>query len=103
MEVSNNGMILGQVLEEAAMRIAYFTNSYFPVVSGVVQAVHTFRRMLSQQGHDVFIFAQNAGEYQDQEPFVFRYPALTLPMYPNYPITLPISRQAWAETQICPG
>lgn len=75
------------------MRIAYFTNTYFPVISGVVQAVHTFRRMLSQQGHNVFIFAQDGRGYQDQEPFVFRYPALTLPMHSNYPITLPISQK----------
>lgn len=75
------------------MQIAYFTNTYLPVVNGVVQVVHTFRRMLSQQGHNVFIFAQNSRGYQDKEPFVFRYPAFTLPMYPHYPITLPISQQ----------
>ncbi|MCL4303953.1 MAG: glycosyltransferase [Anaerolineae bacterium] len=86
-------MALNQVLEEAAVQIAYFTNTYLPVVSGVVQAVHTFRRMLSQQGHNVFIFAQDGRGYQDKEPFVFRYPAFTLPMHPNYPITLPISQK----------
>jgi glycosyltransferase involved in cell wall biosynthesis len=93
MEVSNKGIILDRVSEETAMQIAYFTNTYLPVVNGVVQAVHTFRRILSQQGHNVFIFAQDGRGYQDKEPFVFRFPAITLPMHPNYPITLPISQK----------
>ncbi|MCB0192479.1 MAG: glycosyltransferase [Anaerolineae bacterium] len=75
------------------MQIAYFTNTYFPVVSGVVQCIHTFRRSLSQQGHNVFIFAQNAKECTGNDPCVFRYPAFTLPTHPNYPITVPISQQ----------
>ncbi|MCB9076637.1 MAG: glycosyltransferase family 4 protein [Anaerolineaceae bacterium] len=73
------------------MNIAYFTNTYFPVVSGVVQCIHTFRRSLSKQSHNVFIFAQNARDYDDNDPSVFRYPAFSLPTQPNYPITIPFS------------
>ncbi|MCG3211417.1 MAG: D-inositol-3-phosphate glycosyltransferase [Anaerolineae bacterium] len=73
------------------MQIAYFTNTYYPVVSGVVQCVDTYRRTLGQQGHNVFVFAQNAGNHVEKEPFVFRYPAVTLPAYPNFPIAIPVS------------
>ncbi|MCB0173261.1 MAG: glycosyltransferase family 4 protein [Anaerolineae bacterium] len=73
------------------MNIAYFTNTYFPVVSGVVQCIHTFRRSLTEQGHNVFVFAQNARDYDDNDPSVFRYPAFSLPTQPNYPITIPFS------------
>jgi glycosyltransferase involved in cell wall biosynthesis len=75
------------------MRIAHFTNTYLPVVNGVAQSICTFRRALSEQGYTIFVFAQKARGYKDEEPFVLRYPALANPMHPNYPITLPISRQ----------
>ena len=75
------------------LHIAHYTNTYYPVVSGVVRSVSTFRQALTELGHNVFIFAQDGRGYQDKEPFVFRYPAITLPMHPNYPITLPISQK----------
>lgn len=73
------------------MQVAYFTNTYDPVVSGVVQCIRTFRRSLAQQGHNVFIFAQNAGCFKETEPFVYRYPAFTLPTHGGFPITIPFS------------
>lgn len=74
------------------MRIAYFTNTYFPVINGVAQSIYTFQRALSEQGHDVFIFAQKARGYENKEPFIFRYPAVANPLHPNCPITLPVSQ-----------
>lgn len=73
------------------MHIAYFTNTYFPVVSGVVQSIQTFRNSLTTNGHNVFIFAQHAENHKDTEPFIFRYPAFTLPMQQKYPVTIPVS------------
>jgi glycosyltransferase involved in cell wall biosynthesis len=61
------------------LHIAHFTNSYLPVVSGVVRSVRTFRRALTDLGHIVFVFAQEDG-YEDEEPFIFRYPSLPLPV-----------------------
>jgi 1,2-diacylglycerol 3-alpha-glucosyltransferase len=72
------------------MHIAHFTNTYYPVISGVVRSVSSFRQALTDLGHNVFIFAQHASDYEDEEPFIFRYPALDLPMQ-NYPLTIPIS------------
>ena len=62
------------------MHIAFFTNYYHPVVNGVVRSVASFRENLMQQGHNVFIFAQSDGSYKDEEPFIFRYPSLSLPL-----------------------
>ena len=73
------------------MHIAHFTNTYHPVISGVVRSIDTFRQALTELGHNVFIFAQNANDYQDKEPFVFRYPSIDLPMSHNFPLTIPIS------------
>lgn len=73
------------------MHIAHFTNTYHPVISGVVRSVATFRQSLIDLGHLVFIFAQDDEQYEDTEPFVFRYPVLDLPMMHDFPLTIPFS------------
>ncbi len=73
------------------MHIAFFTNTYHPVVSGVVRSVSSFREALTNLGHNVFIFAQQASDYKDPEPFIFRYPAIDLPLTHHYPLTIPLS------------
>jgi 1,2-diacylglycerol 3-alpha-glucosyltransferase len=62
------------------LHIAFFTNFYHPIVNGVVRSVASFRESLMKQGHNVFVFAQSDGNYKDNEPFIFRYPSLPLPM-----------------------
>ena len=73
------------------MHIAHFTNTYHPVISGVVRSVATFRQSLIDLGHLVFIFAQDDEQYEDTEPFIFRYPVLDLPMMHDFPLTIPFS------------
>jgi glycosyltransferase involved in cell wall biosynthesis len=72
------------------LHIANFTNSYLPVVSGVVTSLSSFRKALTELGHRVFVFAQE-DDYQDREPFIFRYPSLTLPLETKIPAVVPIS------------
>jgi 1,2-diacylglycerol 3-alpha-glucosyltransferase len=72
------------------MHIAYFTNFYLPVVNGVVRSVQSFREALSAMGHNVFVFAQE-DNYEDTEPFIFRYPSLHLPLGVDIPTALPVS------------
>jgi 1,2-diacylglycerol 3-alpha-glucosyltransferase len=62
------------------LHIAFFTNSYYPVLNGVVRSVASFRETLMKQGHNVFVFAQYDATYKDEEPFIFRYPSLPLPL-----------------------
>ena len=73
------------------MHIAFFTNFYLPVVNGVSSSVESFRKELTRQGNNVFVFAQSDGEYEDQAPFIFRYPSLTLPVYVEVPAVIPVS------------
>lgn len=73
------------------MHIAFFTNFYLPVVNGVSRSVESFRKELTRQGNNVFVFAQSDGEYEDQAPFIFRYPSLTLPVYVEVPAVIPVS------------
>lgn len=72
------------------LHIAHFTNTYLPVMSGVVRSVCAFRQAQVDLGHNVFIFAQDAPKYEDAEPFVFRYPSFNIPIR-NYPVTIPVS------------
>lgn len=73
------------------MHIAFFTNFYLPVVNGVVRSVESFRQELTKQGHNVFVFAQENTGYQDEAPFIFRYPSLNLPMQVDVPAVIPVS------------
>ena len=73
------------------MHIAFFTNFYHPVVNGVVRSVASFRDVLMKQGHNVFVFAQSDGSYQDTEPFIFRYPSLPLPLPGDIAAAIPVS------------
>lgn len=73
------------------MHIAHFTNTYHPVISGVVRSIDTFRQALTALGHNVFIFAQVASDHKDEEPFIFRYPTLELPLTHHFPLAIPIS------------
>src|SRR5215207_6817633 len=74
-----------------SMHIANFTNTYLPVISGVVRSIRSFRDELTQQGHNVFIFAQEQADYIDKDPFIFRYPSLPLPTGVDIPAAIPIS------------
>ncbi len=73
------------------MHIAHYTNTYLPVVSGVVRSVAAFRKALSEAGHNVFVFSQGASDFEDEEPFIFRYPAIELPIHNNFPVIIPVS------------
>jgi 1,2-diacylglycerol 3-alpha-glucosyltransferase len=73
------------------LHIAFFTNTYLPIVSGVVRSVESFREALTKQGHNVFIFAQSNDEYEDKDPFIFRYPSFSLPIQTDVPAIIPVS------------
>jgi 1,2-diacylglycerol 3-alpha-glucosyltransferase len=73
------------------MHIGYYTNAYHPTISGVVTSVSSFRKALSDLGNNIFIFTSHAEEYEDTEPFVFRYPSIDLPNFPDLPLVIPIS------------
>ena len=39
------------------MHIGFYTNAYSPTISGVVRSVGSFRKALTELGHNVFIFS----------------------------------------------
>jgi glycosyltransferase involved in cell wall biosynthesis len=75
---------------DGRLRVAMFSNVYLPTTNGVVVSVETFRRALTILGHHVYIFGPDSGSIEDRAPYIFRYPALELPLQ-RYPLTLPVS------------
>lgn len=57
----------------------------------VVRSVSLFRQALTDLGNNVFVFAQHAENYIDQEPFIFRYLALTSSWPTDISAVIPIS------------
>jgi 1,2-diacylglycerol 3-alpha-glucosyltransferase len=72
------------------MRIVLFTNAYKPTISGVVTSLSLFRKGLIEAGHDVFLIAPQYEEYVDEEPYIFRFPALDLTGQFDMSLALPI-------------
>lgn len=75
---------------EGRLRVALFTNVYLPTTNGVVVSVESFRKALTKLGHHVYVFGPHSGDIEDRAPYIFRYPALELPLQ-KYPLALPLS------------
>jgi len=73
------------------MNIGFYTNAYHPTISGVVTSISSYRKALSGLGHNVFIFTPHVENYFDEEPFIFRYPSIDIPQFPDLPLVIPIS------------
>lgn len=58
------------------MNIAIFSESYKPYVNGVSVSVTTFTEQLRNHGDTVHIFAPYMPGYEDDDPFVTRYPSV---------------------------
>ncbi|MBN1580377.1 MAG: glycosyltransferase [Anaerolineae bacterium] len=58
------------------LRIAMLSNFYKPMISGVVTSISLFREGLIARGHDVHLFTTEAGDYEDESPYIYRIPAL---------------------------
>ena len=73
------------------MHIGFFTNAYNPTINGVVRSVGCFRKALTELGNNGFVFSPQTEDYEDDEPFIFRYPSVDFPRFPDLPFVSPIS------------
>jgi 1,2-diacylglycerol 3-alpha-glucosyltransferase len=71
------------------MRIAFFTNSYKPSISGVVTSINLFREGLLASGHEVSVIAPEYADYEDEEPYVFRVPAIDFSQRVDMTLAIP--------------
>ncbi len=81
------------------MRIVIFSNTYKPTISGVVTSINMFRQGLIEAGHDVHIVAPEHHNFVDEEPYVFRLPALDLPGELDLSLALPLKTRIATTVQ----
>jgi glycosyltransferase involved in cell wall biosynthesis len=60
------------------MRIGQLTEVYKPVVNGVTNFISLHKRTLESWGHKVFVFTLGHEDYEDDELYVIRSPAIPL-------------------------
>lgn len=60
------------------MKIAFFTDTYYPQLNGVTISVSNFARELRKKGHTVYIFAPQIKGYKDREKGVYRLPSIKI-------------------------
>lgn len=77
------------------MRILIFSNAYKPTISGVVTSISLFRRGLIEAGHEVHLIVPEYEDYEDEEPYIFRFPALDLPDPIDLSLVFPFKTTMW--------
>lgn len=78
------------------MKIAFFTDSYRPYLSGVVKSIDTFKVELERQGHQVYIFAPDYPSVEEQEG-VFRFTSIPTPAPSDFRLAVPFSNRIMAD------
>ncbi len=77
-----------------AMKIAFFTNCYKPLINGVVSSIESLKKAFEKKGHETYIFAPRVNGYKDEESNIFRYHSINLTHKVKYPIAIPLSLKA---------
>lgn len=75
------------------MNIGIFTNSYKPIISGVVNAIDHIRNGMEAKQHKVYIFAPAYKGYRDHNGNVFRFRSVNVLSNVDFPLAIPYSRR----------
>jgi glycosyltransferase involved in cell wall biosynthesis len=81
------------------LRIAMFSESYLPRISGVAHSLYAVARGLRELGHRVLIAAPRYPGYEDDDPDVVRFPSVRPPQDREFPLGLPYSPSAWRRLE----
>ena len=76
------------------MRIAFFTNAYKPITSGVVVHIEHLRKALQRQGHQVYVFAPEYHDYVDADEGIYRFKSMDLTQKVDFPVAVPYTAGA---------
>ena len=74
------------------MKIAFFTESYKPYLSGVTVSIDTLAKALENLGHEIKIFCPMYPGHRERGPKVFRFRSFPSP-YPEFRLAIPFSRK----------
>ncbi len=76
------------------MRLAMFSESYLPRISGVVHSLTAFTDALRAEGHRVSVAAPQVSGYHDADPDVIRFPSVRT-READFPIGIPYGSAPW--------
>lgn len=80
-----------------ATKIGIFTDTFTPQINGVTSILEELHRVLTRQGHEVFVFAPAYSRAQRSENgHIFRFPALTAYFHKDSRVVIPYDRRASA-------
>ena len=63
-------------MEGNVVKVGFFTDTYFPQVSGVATSIRTLKDQLEQRGHQVYIFTTTDPNAKEFEEDVIRMPSV---------------------------
>ena len=72
------------------MRVAFFTDTYWPQINGISENIDTLRRQLENMGHEVYIVAPKSPGYKETDDHVFRLSGVRLVKNPEQRLIIPI-------------
>jgi 1,2-diacylglycerol 3-alpha-glucosyltransferase len=75
----------------AKTKIAFFTDTYYPQVNGLVTSIATSKAELEKLGYEVEIYAPNLGDYKDDIQ-TFRLRGFVYIPQPEYSFVLPFGK-----------
>ena len=58
------------------MKIGFFTDTYFPQISGVATSIQTLKLELEKMGHHVYIFTTTDPRASDEDDTIIRLPSI---------------------------
>jgi len=73
------------------VRIAIFSDSWYPYVSGVNRSIEIFKMELEKRGHRVFLFVPACGNRDQEEPGIYRFTSLPAVFNPGFRLAIPFS------------
>lgn len=81
------------------MRVAFFSDSYFPAIDGVTYTLKSWKQRLEDRGHEVFIVYPDSGRYEPEEGEI-PVPSVLNPFYSGYNIPLPTSMDRFPDVDV---
>ncbi|MDH7570397.1 MAG: glycosyltransferase [Armatimonadota bacterium] len=85
--------------KEEAIRVALFSNSYKPIINGIIASIEALRTFLEAEGHEVYVFAPRYPGYRDTASFVRRFPSVTLSAKVRFPLAIPVAPRLYREIE----
>lgn len=79
------------------MRIGFFTDTYFPQISGVSTSIETLKDELEKKGHEVYIFTTTDPDTDKKEKAIVRMPSIPFVSFKDRRIVV---RGLWFAYQI---